>query len=380
MIYLDNAATSFPKPAQVLRAVCGVLEKIGANPGRSGHRMALAAGRVIFECREELARFLDVRDPARIVFCANCTEALNLAIHGTLQHGDHAVATMLEHNSVLRPLSGLLVDGGISLTLLPPEAGGVVSAEQVRRSLRPTTRLVAINHVSNVTGAVQPVRQIAQVCRAARVPVLMDAAQSIGTMDVRPEDLGVDLLAAPGHKGLFGPHGTGFLYIGPQINLSTLKEGGTGSLSESMIQPEEMPDRFESGTQNLPGIAGLLTGLRFVQEHKQEIAHHDRALASRAYDGLRNMAGVRLYSPAGSGIVCFNVGEVPSGEVAEQLDQAGIAVRAGLHCAPGAHQHLRTLETGAVRVSPGFFNTERDIDTLLRAVSIIARGVHTAPA
>jgi cysteine desulfurase family protein len=343
--------------------------------------MALAAGRVIYECREELARHLDVPDPSRIVFCANCTEALNLAIHGTLRRGDHAVATMLEHNSVLRPLSGLLMDGSISLTLLPPEAGGVVSAEQVRGALRPGTRLVVINHVSNVTGAVQPVRKIAQVCRAAKVPLLVDAAQSVGVLDARPEAaLGADLLAAPGHKGLFGPHGTGFLYISPETSLHPLKQGGTGSLSERMIQPEEMPDRFESGTQNLPGIAGLLTGLRFVQAHRREIGGHDRALAQRAYDGLRNVTGVQLYSPAGVGIVCFNIGDLQSGEVAEQLDQAGIAVRAGLHCAPGAHQYLRTLETGAVRVSPGFFNTKRDIDTLLRAVSIIARGVHTAMA
>ncbi|MCL2811638.1 MAG: aminotransferase class V-fold PLP-dependent enzyme [Clostridia bacterium] len=373
MIYLDNAATSFPKPPQVLRAVCGVLEKIGANPGRSGHRLALAAGRVIYECREELAHYLDVDDSSRFVFCANCTEALNLAIHGTLRRGDHAVATMLEHNSALRPLSGLLVAGDISLTLLPPESGHVVTAEQVRRALRPGTRLVVVNHVSNVTGAVQPVQQIAQVCRAAKIPLLIDAAQSMGVLDARPDTLGADLLAAPGHKSLFGPHGTGFLYIGPGIILRPLKEGGTGSLSESMIQPEEMPDRFESGTQNLPGIAGLLTGLRFVKEHRQEIADHEKALAHRAYDGLHNIAGVQVYSPADAAIVCFNVGELQSGEVAEQLDQAGIAVRAGLHCAPGTHKHLGTLETGAVRVSPGFFNTERDMDTLLRAVSIIAR-------
>ena len=373
MIYLDNAATSFPKPPQVLKAVCGVLEKIGANPGRSGHRMALAAGRVIYECREELARYLGVSDASRIVFCANCTEALNLAIRGTLRRGDHAVATVLEHNSTLRPLSGLLVNGDISLTLLPTESGNVVSAEQVRRALRPGTKLVAINHVSNVTGAVQPVEQIAQVCRAAKVPLLVDAAQSMGVLDVRPEALGIDLLAAPGHKGLYGPHGTGFLYIGPDISLRPLKEGGTGSLSESMIQPEEMPDRFESGTQNLPGIAGLLTGLRFVGAHRQEIADHERALSRHVYDGMRNIQGIRLYSPADAAIVSFNIGDLQSGEVAEQLDQAGIAVRAGLHCAPGAHKHLGTLESGAVRVSPGFFNTRKEMDTLLRAVSIIAR-------
>lgn len=380
MIYLDNAATSFPKPPQVARAMCGVLEKIGANPGRSGHRMALAAGRVIFECREELARYLDVQDPSRIVFCGNCTEALNLAIHGMLRQGDHAISTMLEHNSVLRPLSGLLTEGRISLTLLPPEADGMVSAEAVRRALRPTTRLVAITHASNVTGAVQPVREIAQACRAARTALLVDAAQSAGILDVRPASLGADLLAMPGHKGLFGPHGTGLLYIGAGITLRSLKQGGTGSLSESMLQPDDLPDRFESGTQNLPGIAGLLSGVRFVRAHQEEISAHESALARQTYEGLRNIAGVRLYSPEGSGVISFNVGALQSGEVAEQLDQANIAVRAGLHCAPGVHQHLHTLDIGAVRVSPGFFNTAQDVDTLLRATAIIARSAHTAKA
>ncbi len=373
MIYLDNAATSFPKPPEVARAMCGVLQKIGANPGRAGHRMALAAGRVIYECREELARFLDVQDASRLAFCSNCTDALNLAIHGMLRPGDHVIATMLEHNSVLRPLSGLLLGGKISLTLLPPEADGIVSAEQVRSSIKPATRLVVVTHVSNVTGAVQPVREIAQACRAARVPLLVDAAQSAGTLDVRPRALGADLLAMPGHKGLLGPQGTGVLYIGEGMQLEPLKQGGTGSLSESMLQPEELPDRFESGTQNLPGIAGLLVGVRFVRSHQREIAEHEAELARRAYEGLRNIANVQVYSPPNAGVISFNVGDLQSGEVAEQLDMANIAVRAGLHCAPGAHQHLGTLSIGAVRVSPGFYNTAQELDTLLRAVSIIAR-------
>jgi selenocysteine lyase/cysteine desulfurase len=265
------------------------------------------------------------------------------------------------------------VDGGVSLTLLSPDANGAVSAEDVRRALRPNTRLVAVTHASNVTGAVQPVQAIARVCRAARVPLLVDAAQSAGVLDVRPAALGADLLAMPGHKGLLGPQGTGLLYIGAAVSPRPIKQGGTGSLSESMLQPTDLPDRYESGTQNLPGIAGLLAGLRFVRAHSREIAEREALLARRLFDGLRNIGGVRLYSPADAGIVSFNVGGMQSGEVAEQLDQANIAIRAGLHCAPGAHKHQGTLEVGAARVSPGFFNTERDIDTLLRAVSIIAR-------
>lgn len=375
MIYLDNAATSFPKPPQVARTMAGILDKIGANPGRSGHRLALAAGRVIFECREQLADYLSISDSARISFCSNCTEALNLAIHGTLRQGDHVVTTLLEHNSVLRPLSGLLLDGKIALTMLPPNESGVVTAQQVQRALRPNTRLVVLTHVSNVTGAVQPVQQIAQACRTARVPILVDAAQSAGVLDVRPDALGADMLAMPGHKGLYGPHGTGLLYVREGLMLRPLKEGGTGSLSESMLQPDDLPDRYESGTQNLPGIGGLLVGLRFVRAHQKEIVEHEAALSRRLYDGLRNIGGVRLFSPPNAMVISFLVGDIQSGEVAEQLDQANIAVRGGLHCAPGIHKHQGTLENGAVRASPGFFNTTRDIDTLLRAVSVIARSI-----
>ncbi len=380
MIYLDNAATSFPKPPQVAQAMSGVLDKIGANPGRAGHRLALAAGRVVYECREALADWLEVPDPSRIVFCGNCTDALNQAIHGLIKPGDHVVSTLLEHNSVLRPLSGLLVDGKISLTLLPPEENGSISARQVRQALRPNTGLVVVSHVSNVTGAVQPVREIGQVCKAAKVPLLVDAAQSAGMLDVRPGHLGADLLAMPGHKGLFGPHGTGLLYIGEQIQLRPQRQGGTGSVSESMLQPEDMPDRFESGTQNLPGIAGLLVGLRFTRAHQREIAERTSALTRRLYDELRLMPRVKLYSPPDAKVISFNVGEMQSGEVCERLDQANIAVRGGLHCAPGIHQHQGTLEVGAVRVSPGFYNTAQHIDTLLRAVDIIARGAHAPGA
>ncbi len=375
MIYLDNAATSFPKPPEVARAMAGVLDKIGANPGRSGHRMALAAGRVIYQCRELLAEYLGVDDSARIVFCSNCTDALNTAIHGAISPGDHVIATLLEHNSVLRPLSGLLVGGRIQLTLLTPEADGTVSAQQVQRAIKPNTRLVVCTHMSNVTGALQPVAAISRVARAAGALFLVDAAQTAGKMDTRPDALGADLLAMPGHKGLMGPHGTGVLYVRPGVQLATMRQGGTGSLSESMLQPEDLPDRFESGTQNLPGIAGLLAGLRFVRAHQAEIAQREAALSERLLHGLANIPRVVLYSRPGAGVVSFNVGEAQSGQVAEQLDQANVAVRGGLHCAPGVHQHQGTLESGAVRASPGFFNTERDVDTLLRAVRIISRNV-----
>lgn len=373
MIYLDNAATSFPKAPQVAQAMAGALEKTGANPGRAGHRLALAAGRIVWGCREQLAALLGVADPSRVVFCQSCTDALNTAIHGILRPGDHAVATLLEHNSVLRPLSERARAGLNPLTLVHPGPDGRVTPEGVRAALTRRTRLVVFTHCSNVTGVVQDVRPIAALCRRAGVTLLVDAAQSLGLVPARPDELGADLLAFPGHKGLLGPHGTGGLYVREGVALRPLRQGGTGSMSESMFQPEDMPDRFESGTLNLPGIAGLAAGVRFLCQHEAEIAAHHRRLCERLRAGLGAIPGVALYSPPGSLLVSFNVRAMASGEVADALDARGIAVRGGLHCAPGAHQLLGTLETGAVRVSPGPFNTDADVDRLLEAVAAIAR-------
>ena len=373
MIYLDNAATSFPKAPQAAQAMCGALEKVGANPGRAGHRLALAAGRIVWGCREQLAGFLSVEDPSRIVFCQNCTDALNTAIHGFVRRGDHVVSTLLEHNSVLRPLSELTRMGLITLTLVRPGADGRVTPEKVLSAFTPRTRLMVLTHASNVTGVVQDARRIAGVCRRRGVTLLVDAAQSLGHVPVSPAALGADLLAFPGHKGLLGPHGTGALYIREGVELYPLRQGGTGSVSESMFQPDDMPDRFESGTLNLPGIAGLAAGVRFVAQHQQEIAAHHRALCGRMIAGLRQIPGVCVYSPPGSLLAAFNVEGKMSGEVADALNAQDIAVRGGLHCAPGAHQYLGTLETGAVRASPGPFNTEEDIDRLLQSVEMIAK-------
>lgn len=373
MIYLDNAATSFPKPDTVIQAMAGTLAKIGANPGRSGHRMALAAGRVIYTLREKLADYLEVDDPTRIIFGYSCTDALNLAIQGICKPGMHVISTLNEHNSVLRPLHALMDAGVIELTLLAPGEDRAVSASQVKEAFKDNTGLVAINHVSNVTGAVQPVAEIAQICRSEGALLLVDAAQSAGHMDIRPQALGADLLAFPGHKGFFAPHGTGALYMREGLSLRPLRQGGTGSLSESMVQPDDLPDRYESGTSNLPGLAGWLAGLRFVIQHQQEIHETVTALCARLRSGLLELPHIQLYSPPGAGLVSFNVGDLQSGEVAEMLDQADIAIRAGLHCAPGVHTALGTLSTGAVRVSPGFFNTEREIDQMLMATEIICR-------
>lgn len=370
MIYLDNAATTFPKPAQVYRAASGVMERLGANPGRSGHRMSLAAGRIVMRCRDALAALLNVDAPERIVFCLNCTDALNMAIRGLPLAGGHVVAMALDHNASLRPLCGMAARGEIALDVLLPGPDGAVSRAQVERALRPDTRLVAMSHASNVTGALQPAAEIGALCREKGVLFLLDAAQTLGVEPVHPEALCADLLAFPGHKGLLGPMGTGGLWLREGLTLSPYREGGTGSRSESPLQPDDLPDRYESGTLNLPGLAGLLAGARFVAAHGEEIREKEAALARRLRAGLAAMPAVTLYGPDAPsvGVVSFNVAGLRSGDVADRLNRMGIGVRAGLHCAPLAHRALGTLETGVVRASPGFFNTEGDIDRLLSAV------------
>ncbi|MDR2657317.1 MAG: aminotransferase class V-fold PLP-dependent enzyme [Oscillospiraceae bacterium] len=377
MIYLDNAATSFPKPPEVIRAVSGAMEKIGANPGRAGHRLSLAAGRVVWNCREELALMLDVPNPENIVFGCNCTDALNLAIYGTVQPGDHVITTMLEHNSVLRPINGMVQKGLITWTLLAPSASGVVTAEQVADAIQPNTRLVVINHASNVIGLAQPVEEIGKVARAAGVLLLIDAAQSLGVLPVNPLRIGADMVAFPGHKGLLGPYGTGALWIRDGVKVEPLHEGGTGSSSESMLQPDEMPEALESGTLNMAGIAGLLVGTRLVRQRRQEIFEHEKALSDRMWNGLQDMHGVCTLTTRAPdvGVVSFNISGFTSGEVANKLDKANIATRGGLHCAPAIHTHLGTLDRGAVRASVGHSSTKQDVDALLSAVRDIAKEV-----
>ncbi len=373
MIYLDNAATTFPKPPSVLRAVNGTMARLCANPGRSGHRMSLAAGRIVMNCRDTLAGLLGVSEPERVIFCFNCTDALNLALHGLLRSGDHVLATALDHNASLRPLHGMARRGLITLNVLEPDACGTVTAAQVRSAIQKNTRLMVLTHASNVTGMVQPVAEIGQVCRQHGVRLLVDAAQTVGVLSVQPDELGADLLAFPGHKALFGPMGTGVLWIREGIDLVPYREGGTGSQSESVDQPDDLPDRYESGTLNLVGIAGLMQGVRFVMAHRAEIAAHEAAMTRYLYNGLANMPNAILYTsgPPGVGVVPFNLEGKRSGEVADALNRYNIGIRAGLHCAPLAHRYLGTLDTGAVRVSPGFFNTESDVDRLLYVISRI---------
>ena len=371
-IYFDNAATSHPKPDSVLRAVRRALTDFNANPGRSGHRAALEAGRAVLNARERMAELLGAADPMSVVHCFNCTDALNLAIKGSLRRGDHVVATQLEHNSVLRVLGTLAARERIRLTLVPPRADGFVDPADIEAALAPNTALIVCTHASNVTGAIQPVAAIGRLAREKGIRYLIDGAQALGAMPVDVAALGCDLYAFPGHKSLLGPQGTGGLYIGPGVLLTPLREGGTGTGSESMLQPSELPERYESGTVNLPGIAGLGAGCEYVRERLSQIMMRERELTQALYEGLAAMKGVTLYSPsveAGrAGIVCFNVGDLPSAQVADALARQDIAVRGGLHCAPGAHRFLGTLDRGAVRASVGHANTFSEAEAFLRAV------------
>jgi len=349
---------------------------LNGNPGRSGHNRALAGARLILAAREQLANLINAGPPECIAFCFNCTDALNTAIKGTLCVGDHVITSLLEHNSVLRVLSTLQKRGLIDLTLVEPEPDGAVSPARFRKALRSNTRLCILTHASNVTGAIQPVAEVGRLMRAAGVRYLIDGAQAIGHLPVDVQALRCDLYAFPGHKSLLGPQGTGGLYIRPGAELYTLREGGTGSSSDSMLQPKEMPERYESGTVNLPGIAGLGAGCNYVSGRIARIMSHERELTQALYEGLKAIRGTELYSPpdesARAGIVSFNIGDLSSSQAADALSQADIAVRGGLHCAPGAHRFLGTLRRGAVRVSVGHANTFDEVEQFLRTVREIS--------
>lgn len=376
-IYFDNAATSSPKPPEVLERVNAALTEFNANPGRSGHSAALSAAREVLSARERLASLMNAGEETNIAFAFNCTDALNLAIKGALRYGDHVITTQLEHNSVLRPIHALAARGRISLSIVSPRADGFVDPEDIRASIRKNTRLIAVTHASNVTGAIQPVAAIGELARREGILYLIDGAQAIGATPVNVRALSCDLYAFPGHKSLLGPMGTGGLYIRPGVVLRTLREGGTGTDSESMLQPDERPERYESGTLNLPGIAGLGAGCAFVAKRVSAIMSHERELTGALYEGLSAIRGAEIYSPreeaARAGIVSFNLPGMTSSDVADRLGRMGIAVRGGLHCAPGAHRFLGTLRRGAVRASVGYANTFEEVDAFLNAVNAIVR-------
>ena len=372
-IYLDQAATSHPKPQCVLTAVQDALTASNGNPGRSGHQRALTAARLVMHAREVLARLLNAPYPDCIIFCFNCTDALNTAIKGSLHVGDHVITSSLEHNSVLRVLEGLSQKSLISVSIINPEPNGAIDPDKIAKAIRPNTSLCILTHASNVTGAIQPVAAVGALMKKYGVRYLIDGAQAIGHIPVDIQALQCDLYAFPGHKALLGPQGTGGLCIAPGVRLRPFREGGTGSSSDSILQPTEQPEGFESGTANLPGIAGLSAGTELV--YSEQTAHllTERRLTGMLWKGLSEIPGISLYTPEDAasrvGVVSFNIGDqLTSSEAADRLDALNIAVRGGIHCAPLAHKWLGTLNRGAVRASLSWQNTDKDIETFLTAV------------
>ncbi|TSK08882.1 MAG: aminotransferase class V-fold PLP-dependent enzyme [Geobacter sp.] len=371
-VFLDNAATSFPKPDAVYQAMDAAMRDVGVAPGRGGYRQSLAAARIVFEARSALARFFGVPDSSRLIFTHSATESINIAVFGLLKPGDHVVSTCVEHNALARPLH-LAKKRGVEVTFVPSDPCGIVSERDIARAMRPDTRLVALAHCSNVTGAVQPIAEIAEVARIGGALFLVDAAQSAGFFPIDVESIGIDLLAAPGHKGLYGPPGTGILAVGAGINLEPLQVGGTGGSASTPEPPEQMPERLESGTINTPAIAGLKAGVEFIEATGLEVIRaKESALVEQLLEGLRGMPGVRLYGPLQGergAAVSFNAEGHDPASLGFLLDSTyDISVRVGLHCAPDVHRSIGSYPEGTVRVSPGFFNSETDIDYFLRAV------------
>jgi cysteine desulfurase/selenocysteine lyase len=372
-IYLDNAATSHPKPESVYQAVMHAMREIGASPGRGGHRRSLEAARLLFQTREAIGRLFSIPDSSRIIITHSATEALNLALRGVLVTGDHVITTSMEHNSLLRPLVALRRQG-VELTIVAADTTGLVDPDDVRRALRPNTRMIAVGHVSNVSGAIQAIDPMAAIAREAGALFLLDAAQSAGSEPIDAGRTGIDLLACPGHKGLLGPQGTGFLYASPAVRLKPLLHGGTGSSSTSEEQPESLPEGFEAGTRNLPGIAGLKAGVEFVLElGVRAIGERERRLSGEAVELLRSVPGMSITGPSDpslrGGLFSFTVANTDPSALAFLLDRDyDIAVRAGLHCAPQAHRTLGTFPNGTLRVSPGWANTSEEIAIFCNAV------------
>ena len=382
--YLDNASTSYPKPECVYRAADAFARTCGASPGRGGYAGAVAADEMVGGCRAAVARLLGIGDPTRVAFASGSTEAINWALRGLLvAPGDHAVVTSLEHNAVVRPLRALEATRGTVWTVVPCSADGTADPAAIAAAIRPTTRLVCATHASNVFGTIQPIAEIARVAHEHSVPILVDGSQTAGAIPFSVEDLGIDLFAFTGHKGLLGPPGTGGLYVRPGIDLPTSKEGGTGTRSESLSQPGAMPERLESGTANGWGLAGLRAGVEWLSEHGVAQTHaRETRLVAELAESLRGIPDVALLGPDEHGrkvgILSMNIGALPPAEVARLLGgRFGIAVRAGLHCSPLAHETAGTLRRGgAVRFGVGPFTTEADIGSASSAVGEIAAAAY----
>lgn len=386
-IYLDNAATSWPKPEAVYQAVDRYQREVGAAAGRGAYAEATQVDAAITGVRKSIAKLIGAESHKSIVFTLNCTDSLNQAIHGVVRASDasagtpHVVTTVVEHNSVLRPLRELEERGEISVTRVPCDRQGIVDPDAVRQAITPNTRLVAMLHASNVTGALQPAAEVGKIVRETEALYLLDAAQTLGHLPLRVQDLHVDLLTAAGHKGLLGPLGTGVLYVRPGVEgqVASTRQGGTGSQSDIDRQPENLPDKFECGNLNVPGILGVGAGVNYLAERGIDaIQQHAQQLTGQLLDGLQNLPGVTLYGPCDPqrqvGVVSFTIGDFDPRELAAVLDASyRVQARAGIHCAPRMHESLGTLQTGGtLRFSVGAFTSAAEIESALAAVAEVA--------
>lgn len=377
-IYLDNAATSWPKPEAVYAAVDNFNRNIGGNPGRGATSLALTCASMVLETRELLSQLFNISDPLRISFTLNITEALNVALKGSLLPRDHLIISSMEHNAVVRPAFAL-AENGLEITIISCSPEGLFDTKALIKAIKKNTKMVALLQASNVTGIIQPMAKVGQICREHGILFLVDSAQSAGVVPIDVHSQYIDILAFTGHKSLLGPQGTGGIYVRPGINIKPLKEGGTGSQSQDTKQPQFMPDCLESGTLNTPGIIGLGAGLRFVLEQGVDaIRFHEQKLMEILWNNLKKITGVKMYGPANlkdrTAVISFTVGDMDSAQVSFLLEsEFGIITRAGLHCTPLAHQTIGTLQQGTCRLSPGFFNTEQEMEATIKAIAAIAK-------
>lgn len=374
-IYMDNAATTWPKPPQVSEAMGRAIDEYGGNPGRGGHRLALAAGELLYNARETVADLFGCKDPFRVCFTPNITYALNLALEGLLRAGDHVLISPMEHNAVMRPLSTIQ---GVEWEVLPHRSDGEIHPEAIPEHLRPNTKLVIICHESNVNGVIQPLSEIGNIARNHGALLLADCAQSAGKLPIRMEEDAIDLLAFTGHKGLMGPTGTGGLILGSRVDhraLQPLVRGGTGSLSESFEQPDFLPDRYESGTPNVCGLAGLTAGIEWLKEQgPSALRLRQSKQIHRLKEGLRQDPNITLYASeedeSQGSVISFTKNHVDNGAAAVHLEERfGIMTRIGLHCAPLAHRTLATYPDGTIRLSVSPFTKDSDIEAVIQAVT-----------
>lgn len=378
MIYLDNGATSYPKPPEVIEAVTEVMSDYCANPGRAGHFMAARTAQEIYRSRLFLARLFNTGSPGRIVFTGSCTESLNLALKGLLNPGDHVVTTSMEHNSVMRPLHSL-EKKGVEVSIVRGDRQGRISPAAIRQAIRPDTKLIVVTAASNVTGTKAPLEEIGRIALRNGIIFMVDAAQGAGHMQIDAKAQHIDILAAPGHKGLLGPQGTGLLYIREGLKLRPFKEGGTGTRSKELDQPSDMPEGFEAGTLNSPGIIALGAAARVITRIGIDvIEEHERRLCEKLERGLRNIDGVTLYGPEDTrektAVTALNIDGLDCEDAAEILSSRyGIAVRAGFHCSGTAHETIGTADRGCVRITPGIYTSEKEITETVEAIGEIAK-------